>query len=363
MIGIYVHIPFCRRVCPYCDFVRQPIDGAVPRPFLDALSQEIAACDGPDQAATVYIGGGTPSLLSPHEVQAVLGMIRQRFRLVSPDDRAPEITLEANPDDVTSELADAWRDGGVNRVSLGVQSFADPVLAYLGRRHDAERARQACAIIAERFDNWTLDLMFGPFPEHWDASLDECRRWRPRHVSAYGLTYEPGTPFGARAHEAVDDETYLALYRRIAEVLDGYDHYEISNYAQPGYQARHNLIYWRNEAYAGFGPGAYSFIGGVRSRNPARLEAYLAAPGRKEEALALSEREVRLETLIQHLRLAEGIARSAYTRRFGRDLWTDYGEPLDKLIARGLLTDDGERIRPTPTGFELNSDIGIALVD
>lgn len=310
-------------------------------------------------AGTVFFGGGTPSLLTPDALGWILETVSQRFRL-----DAPEVTLEANPDDVTPELADAWRDLGVNRVSLGVQSFDDAVLRYLGRRHDARGSHAACDTVAERFANWGMDLIFGAPPfDSWLATLAACAAHEPKHVSAYGLTCEPGTPFEARRHELPDDDTWLALYRAAEEALPGFIRYEVSNLARPGFECRHNLLYWRNLEYAGFGPGAYSFLDGVRSRNAPGLDAWLANPGAKVESLRLSTNEIRVETVIQHLRLAAGLPKQAYRARFGSDVRADFGARLDTLIARGLLTEDADSLRPTPRGFELNNELGLALVD
>ena len=357
MIGLYIHVPFCRTLCPYCDFVRLPIAGAVPSAYADAVCQEIESFHGPDDAHTVFLGGGTPSLLDPGTLAAILESVRLRFKLCG-----PEITIEANPDDVEPVLADAWKDLGINRVSLGVQSFDDAVLRYLGRRHDADEARRACGIVAERFDNWGMDLIFGAHPiVSWDATLACCAALAPRHVSAYGLTYEEGTPFHARRSDAVDDDVWLDLYRRASGRLTGYAHYEVSNFARPGFACRHNLIYWRNEEYAGFGPAAYSFLGGVRSRNHVALERYFDAPGSKCEALELSGAEIRVETLIQHFRLKEGLRVQEYEGRFGRSVVEDYGSRIAALVSRGLLVQDAGAIRPTSKGFELNNEIGLAL--
>ncbi len=284
----------------------------------------------------------------------------EKFRLTED----PEITLEANPDDVTPGLLTAWQALGINRISLGVQSFDDMTLRYLGRRHDADGARRACGLVAEHFDSWNMDLMFGGRPvDAYPATLTECGSFAPPHVSSYGLTYEAGTPFGKRADEAVDDDTYLTLYTQTVERLRPLERYEVSNFARPGFACRHNLRYWHNDTYAGFGPGAYSFLDGVRARNHVKLEAYLAEPGGKTEALALSEREIRLETVIQYLRLADGLPRSVYVERFGNSVDEDFGDALQKLAERGLIEDTGDVIRPTARGFELNNEIGLALVE
>jgi len=358
VIGLYIHIPFCRTRCPYCDFVSNAIPGAVPEEFGQALCREIGDFTEPNHANTIFFGGGTPSLLSPEMLEAILHALRDRFEL-----HDPEITVEANPDDMSPELADAWAALGVNRVSLGVQSFDDEVLRYLGRRHDAEGARRACAIISERFANWGMDLIFGAHPaDAWEATLDACLAFAPKHVSTYGLTYEPDTPFGNRRDEAIDDDTWLELFRLAHAKLAAYDHYEISNYALPGYQCRHNLIYWKNEEYAGFGPAAYSFLDGVRSRNHERLDDYLPYPGAKPEAIPLTDREIRTETVIQHFRLCEGLAKQHYRDRFHNDIRDDFGPTLDRLLASGLIEEDETHLRPTRSGFELNNEIGLALV-
>jgi len=358
-IGVYIHVPYCRRRCPYCDFLSQATPGNAPVEYIDALCREIAAFDGPRAVCSVFLGGGTPSLLEPAGLTRLFEALARHFALA--DDA--EISLEANPDDVTPELADAWRTCGVNRVSIGVQSFDDRVLQYLGRRHDAAGALRACDLVARRFDNWAMDLIFGAPPwDAWAATLARCNALRPAHVSAYGLTYEPGTSFEARQDDAVDDTEWLRLYHEAEQALAGYVHYEISNYALPGRECRHNLIYWHNESYAGFGPGAYSFLYGVRSRNSGDIARYVSRPGEKEERLTLSEREIRMETVIQHLRLREGLARAYYAARFGAEVDEDFGEPLAQLAVRGLVADQGDRIVPTAAGFELNNEIGLALV-
>ncbi|NUM52652.1 MAG: radical SAM family heme chaperone HemW [Candidatus Hydrogenedentes bacterium] len=359
MIGVYIHIPYCRTICPYCDFVKRPTKGVVPDEFIRALCGEIAAYDGPRNADSVFFGGGTPSLIEPRDLETVLAAVRRHFALSD----NTEITLEANPDDITGELVRRWTNLGVNRVSLGVQSFNEDALRYLGRRHDADGARRACAIVGRHFVNWNIDLIFGAPPYGaWRATLEETTRMGSTHVSAYGLTYEAGTPFGKRAEEAIDEDLYLEQYAVTLEMLNGFDRYEVSNYAKPGRESVHNLHYWRNEEYAGFGPGAYSFVNGVRARNHAKLEDYLDKPGEKSESLPLSDEEVRVETVIQHLRLREGISRSAYRARFDRELDADFAEPVRALSARDLLADDGETLRPTRRGFELNNEIGLALV-
>jgi oxygen-independent coproporphyrinogen-3 oxidase len=266
---------------------------------------------------------------------------------------------------VTADRARFWHELGVNRLSLGVQSFDDEVLKFLGRCHDAEAARRACEIVGSQFENWGLDLIFGAKPPAaWEGSVAECIRFAPPHVSTYGLTYEERTPFWNQRHEALSDDDALAQYRHAMDAFTaaGYGHYEVSNFARPGFESAHNLIYWRNEAYAGFGPGAVSYLGGVRARNVSRIAAYLLRPGEKEESLVLTSRETKVETLIQHFRTRTGIERAAYHTRFGCEMDEDFGGPLTALIRRELLEEDGGRLSPTRRGYELNNEIGLGLV-
>ena len=359
ILALYVHIPFCRTLCPYCDFVREPCAGPVPDVYIQALCREIASFSGAPEAKSLFIGGGTPSLLRAAQLERIVTAVGQRFRLCE----GAEITVEANPDDVTPDLISAWRDAGVNRLSLGVQSFDDDALRYLGRRHDAAAARRACEAAAAVFENWSMDLIFGVPPvAAWTGTLDACAAFAPPHIAAYGLTYEGGTPFEMRREEAIDEDSSLALYQQAEEALAGYEHYEISNFARPGFACRHNLSYWRNEVYAGFGTAAYSFVAGVRSRNLTDTADYVQAPGAKEEALRLSGEEIRLETMIQHLRLRAGIEKGYYLERFGRALEDDFGGPLESLRRRGLVEEAGGAVRPTSQGFYLNNEIGLALV-
>ncbi|MBW7864045.1 MAG: radical SAM family heme chaperone HemW [Candidatus Hydrogenedentes bacterium] len=359
MFGVYVHVPYCRTRCPYCDFVSEAVSGAPPDAYTAALCREIAAFAGPDTAGSVFFGGGTPSLLPLSALERVLDALSRRFTL-SPK---AEITVEANPDDITPGLAAGWKTLGVNRISLGVQSLDDRALRWLGRRHDAAAARGAVEAVAAVFDNWNMDLIFGAKPaDAWPETLAETVRMRPPHVAAYGLTYEEGTPFALRRGEAVEEDQSLDMYRAAEEALSGYDHYEISNFALPGRESRHNLVYWHNGEYTGFGTGAYSFVDRVRARNHPDTAAYLRAPGEKSEALALSEHEIRVETLIQHMRLRGGISGAHYAERFGGSLREHFGPALDALEKRGLVEWSGECLRPTRLGFHLNNEIGLALV-
>jgi oxygen-independent coproporphyrinogen III oxidase len=356
--GVYVHIPFCRSLCGYCGFTRYKMDGPVPPEFIEALCTEISQFRGPDCGQSLFFGGGTPSLLAARDLEKLFKVLHQRFRFSD-----PEISIEVNPDDVTLEKARVWKGLGINRVSIGIQSFEDAVLRYMGRRHDAAGAHKAIEIISSSFTNWGIDLIYGtPHPQAWQKTLETTLDLMPPHISTYALTYVPNTPIGDNVTARMDDDVVLELYQYGQNALTGYDHYEISNFARDGYYCRHNLLYWRNLQHAGFGPGAYSLVGATRASNPANLEQYLACPGKKAEEMLLSACEEQVETLIQHFRLREGISTEYYLKRFGETIEKNFEQPLRMLINRGLLVRQKDRIRPTQTGYYLNDEIGLALV-
>jgi len=364
--SLYIHVPFCRTRCHYCDFVTRAISGPIPDAYVDGLIREMERkTDHLDRLATVFLGGGTPSLLTPPQLERVLERL-QRQPGLQPD---AEITVEANPDDINEPLAQAWRELGVNRVSIGVQSLDDRVLQYLGRRHDAGRARAAMDMVASLFGNWSVDLIFGAPPRHTlEDTLQEIIRLNPPHLSVYGLTWEPGTPLYARLEEAPDDEAWLELYDMAETMLTeaGWKHYEISNYARLGQQCRHNLVYWRNESYEGLGPAAWRFDGTRREKNPDSLRQWLEQPGNPEESETLSSFDIRVETVIQQARLAEGISGEYYQNRFGSPLAADFGTALCRCKEEGLLeptTENRDRWHPTPKGFRLNNRIGLLLLE
>jgi oxygen-independent coproporphyrinogen-3 oxidase len=334
---VYVHVPFCARRCSYCDFaiaVRRavPVDA-----FVDAIDRELslrfAAGDARD-VDSIYLGGGTPSRLGPEGVARLLDVVRTRF---SPGPAA-EITLEANPEDVTVESARRWRSAGVTRVSLGVQSFQDEVLQWMHRTHDAARAVAASRALPEAgFDDWSLDLIFALPPEltrSWERDVERAIEMDPAHISCYGLTVEPHTPLlrwreRGEVHEA-DEERYEREFLETDRLLvsAGFNHYEVSNYARPGRQAVHNAAYWRRVPYVGLGPSAHSFDGRSRRWNTREYAAWLARiqagdnPVDGEESL--DDAAVAIEEAYLGLRTSTGIPVSAANAGdFGR--WSDRG--------------------------------------
>jgi len=363
--GVYLHWPFCAAKCPYCDFNSHVRHGGIDEPrFLDAFRSEIAHFAGRTPGRTVtsiFLGGGTPSLMRPATVAGLLDAVADRWS-VAPD---AEITLEANPSSVEAGRFHGYRAAGVNRVSLGVQALDDASLRALGRLHDVAQALDAIRVAQAVFARTSFDLIYarsGQTPEMWRAELGAALTHAAEHLSLYQLTIEPGTPFHglAAAGKLVipDDDTGRALYDVTQELCGraGLPAYEISNHARPGAESRHNLLYWRYGEYAGIGPGAHGRlvtaagrIGTVVERSP---EAWLARVERDGHGIveteALSAPDQADEFLVMGLRLMEGIDPARYAALKGRPL---NGNRIGVLVADGLLERrPGGRIAATPRG-------------
>jgi oxygen-independent coproporphyrinogen-3 oxidase len=373
-LGLYVHVPFCSAICGYCNFNRGLLDGALKRRFVDAVRAEILAAParfgspGPrPQADTIFFGGGTPSLLEDGEVAAILDACRGAFD-VAPD---AEITLEANPESATEPFLRGIRAAGVNRLSVGVQSFREDELRRLGRLHDAGQARLAVARARHAgFDNLSLDLMMwlpGQSIGQWMASVEAAAALGPEHLSLYMLELYPNAPLRedmARAgwSLAPDDdaaEMYEAAMARLEDA--GYRQYEISNVARPGRESRHNLKYWTDGEWLGFGPGAHSTLDGVRWKNVSATGEYLALAA--EGAPAAVERRVLTpverwqEAVITGLRLARGISMADMTARYGVDLEARFGDDLRRFEEAGALARCGDRVCLTRRGMLVANDV------
>jgi oxygen-independent coproporphyrinogen III oxidase len=375
-LGLYIHIPFCSSICSYCNFNRGLFDAALKERYVTALEREIRGAADGSRADTIFFGGGTPSLLDPAEIARLLAACRASFDL-SPD---AEITLETNPETSTPDRMERFREGGVNRVSFGVQSFRDEELRRLGRMHSAGRAREAVSEARRAgIDNVSLDLMMwlpGQTQEHWRFNVDTLIDVDPDHASLYLLELYPNAPLKedmARAgwSQAPDDdaaEMYLWSLDRLARA--GYGQYEISNVARPGRASRHNLKYWSDGEWLGFGCGAHSTRRGVRWKNVASTEEYvarLAADGPRRpshldmsliaERRVLTDDERLGEAMFTGLRLTEGVDLAAYGRRYGVDVWSAYGRDLDPFIGDGLLVRDGHRLRFSREGMLLANEV------
>jgi len=358
MAGLYVHIPFCSSFCIYCDFYSEVAPERVDA-YLEALGREAASRKSELSVppTTLYVGGGTPSLLSERQFSRLSEILRKNFELQAVE----EFTVEANPDDITPEKLALWSSCGVNRLSIGVQSFCDAHLKWMRRRHDSAAASRAFRMAREAgFRNISLDLIFGYAGlsmREWEASVEEALSLGPEHISCYQMMLEEGTPLTLLAEagkysEPLQEECaaqYASLQRRLAEA--GYVQYEISNFALPGFESRHNSSYWRREPYLGLGPAAHSFNGARRrSWNDPDLEAWLTAWNPASEPAApqrlragsfeiLSDKDIFNETVMLSLRTACGLDLA----ELDPALLAEARPAFDAAIASGNLI-------PTPEG-------------
>lgn len=368
--GLYLHVPFCARLCPYCDFDTQDHDLQLISSYAEALVREVALAP-PVRVHSIFFGGGTPSLLRPEQLGAVLDACRAHFAL----EPACEITVECNPNNVREARLTGYRAAGVNRLSLGVQAMDDAALRLLGRQHTADRVRQAVATArAAGFDDLSLDLMYG-LPGQtladWEGTLDAALALAPEHLSCYLLTLEEWTPMGhqvARGELVLpDDDVIAAQYEltRARLAAAGLRQYEISNWARPGHESRHNLGYWRAEPYVGLGPGAVSSLDGVRRKQTPEVADYLAAiaAGRRvfveEEALDVATQ--RREALMLGLRLRAGVDAGAYRERFGCTVQEVCGAALDELLTAAFLDWQGSRLRLTERTLLVSNEVLVRL--
>ena len=373
MLGLYLHIPFCSAICNYCNFNRGLFDEALKTRYVAALESEIRRAAEPGTAAdSIYFGGGTPSLLSGPEIGRLISALRESFAL----DPAAEVTLEANPETVTVESLAEFRNAGVNRVSFGVQSFRDQELSRLGRLHSATRAREAVREArGAGFDNVSLDLMMW-LPQqstlHWRESVEALIDVGPEHASLYLLELYPNAPLKedmARSgwSQAPDEdaaEMYLWSLGRLEAA--GLRQYEISNVSRDGRASRHNLKYWRDGEWLGFGCGAHSTRGGMRWKNVPATELYVARIA--EGAPVDAERRVMTPTermedaLFMGLRLTDGVDVDAVGVRYGFDPWCRYGEALKPFLDGGLARREGPRLRLTREGMLVANEVMAVFV-
>jgi oxygen-independent coproporphyrinogen III oxidase len=345
---LYIHTPFCAAVCPYCAFYVHQGGVGPQRDFVAALSEEWrrAREEFPLAVETVYFGGGTPSLLSAPLFSAMSWPLH--------DAALQEFTLEVNPATVTPEKAKAWHGAGVNRISLGAQSFDAGMLKILGRQHAPDDIAETCALLrGHGFDNINIDLMFalpGQSLAMWEKTLHAALACEPDHISAYALTYEEDTPFFeklSRGEWRQDEEREIAMFERTREILGaaGLAGYEISNFARPGFESLHNLAYWRGADYLGLGPSAVSTIGGLRWKNLPDTAAYAKRLARGEsvrtELEALDPATLAKERIMFGLRMREGVSRA----EFG-----DNAARLQELAEHGLAVEEAGRVRLTPRG-------------
>ena len=367
-LALYIHVPWCVRKCPYCDFNSHALDGELPeRAYVDALIADL------DQALplvwgrrvyTIFFGGGTPSLLSAESIERVLSAVRARVHLAT----GAEVTLEANSGTVESAKFAAFRAAGVNRLSVGIQSFDRTYLGKLGRIHDDAQARAAARIAREHFDNFNLDLMYalpGQAIDDVRADLVAALEFEPPHLSLYHLTIEPNTYFHRYPPQVPDDDTAADMQVLIERVTreNGFDHYETSAYARPGFRCRHNLNYWTFGDYLGIGAGAHSKLSFVdrivrqaRYRQPRQYMEQALVGGATQTDQTVAPAEIAFEFMMNALRLSDGFALSLFAERTG--LPTTVVLPmLDRAEAKGLIVRDYERAAPTELGRRFLNDL------
>ncbi|MBW4562450.1 MAG: radical SAM family heme chaperone HemW [Mojavia pulchra JT2-VF2] len=374
----YVHIPFCRRRCFYCDFpisvvgdrLRGETSGTISQ-YVEVLCQEIASTPTFSQPLkTIFFGGGTPSLLSTAQLQQILAALEERFTL-SP---GAEISMEIDPGTFDLPHITGYRSLGVNRVSLGVQAFQEELLKVAGRSHSIADIFAAVELIRKvEIPEFSLDLI-SALPHqslaHWQDSLKKAVALAPTHISIYDLTIEPGTAFGRYytpgSSPLPTDETTVKMYQMAQQVLTGagYQHYEISNYAQPGHQCQHNRVYWENRSYYGFGMGAASYVEGKRFTRPRKTKEYYqwVKAGCEIDCEKTPPEEVLLETLMVGLRLAEGVSLAALAAEFGEGKVEEIYKFLQPYFHKGWVEVVGERLRLTdPQGFLFSNVVLAAL--
>jgi oxygen-independent coproporphyrinogen III oxidase len=376
MLGLYLHVPFCQAICGYCNFNRGLLDEGLKTRYVAALEREIVDGGGGRAADTIFFGGGTPSLLEPDEVRRLIAACRLAYD-VQPD---AEVTLETNPETATPDRLAAFREAGVTRLSIGVQSFDDAELKRLGRIHSSARAIDAVrAAQAAGFDNVSCDLMFwlpGQSMATWLRTVDIAVGLSLQHLSLYLLELYPNAPLKesmARAGsagappspgwaQASDDEAadmYLAALDRLDAA--GLGQYEISNVARPGFFSRHNVKYWQGESWQGYGCGAHSTVDGVRWKNIASTTDYIdrvtSGGSPAVDRVELASRARVEEALFTGLRLSAGIDRAAFARRFGLDPWPPYAESLEPCVQDGLMWLEGARFGLTRRGMLVANEI------
>lgn len=367
-ISLYVHVPFCLKKCRYCDFVSYPYEYPLASSYLQGLEQEIIYYANmlpreKRHIKTLFIGGGTPTVLETNQLVRILDCLHQHFFLMP----GAEITIEANPGTVNGEKLNSLRQWGVNRLSLGVQACQPHLLNLLGRIHDYNQAVESVTEARRAgFDNINMDLIFsipGQSIEEWHRSLKLLTELQPNHLSCYSLQLEEGTPLTDEVHRGglcqCPEELELEMYNHAMDFLNnqGYIHYEISNFCKPGHQSRHNLCYWQNHEYLGLGPGSHSYINDQRWANTGDVMEYggklVKGNPPITERLFLNQRDTMCETAFMGLRLIEGLDINEFYRRFGLGVTDVWSNEIDYLLKTGLVELTRDRLKLTRKGLPL----------
>lgn len=371
--GLYVHVPFCLYKCFYCDFATSPYVAGVVEPFLTCLRREADAYAGDHEPLTsIYVGGGTPSVLSGEQMHALLSAMRDAFPVAD----GAEVTVEVNPETVDAAKLAAYRAAGVTRVSIGVQVLDDATLSSLGRDHTAEHSVDAVTAAREAgFASVSIDLIFG-LPgqngQSWRSTLQAGLALDPDHISLYGLTVEPKTVFDfMRRRDKLDppsDDEQADMYAAAIDAASaaGYGHYEISNFARPGHESLHNMTYWADEPYVGLGPSACGYLDGRRYANVRGTKSYMRRVAAGLPVVVDEETlvglDARSQTLVLGLRRLEGVSRAEYRARYGRDVVDDFADPIAYLQDVGLVEVPHDRVWLTRRGVLLSNEVFVRLL-
>jgi len=374
-ISVYIHIPFCRQKCHYCDFLSWPQHQESLAPYVDGLVHEIGLYRGvlaDRQISTVFFGGGTPSLLTGTEMKRILDAIKS-MAMLSPE---AEISLEANPETLSEDKVVQYRNSGINRISIGLQSTHQHLLQFLGRMHTVEDFHKSVEWARKAgINNINGDIIFGVPGQNlidWKDTLSDMAALKLPHLSCYGLTYEEGTPLTTqldrRLLEPTGEELEWEMFRYGIEWLQsiGYNHYEISNYAIPGFECKHNINYWKNQEYIGLGAGAHGFVNGERLENAKSLKAYNTLISKNEKPIIRQQKINRKasisETCFLGLRMREGISDETFAKRYGMSLFDVYPVEIPRLIKNGLLEKAEKSVRLTEKGIDLSNQVFEALL-
>lgn len=379
-MGVYVHIPFCERKCYYCDFHSVVVSdqekfSQVTDSYLISLRQEALyyrSLWGEEPLTTLFIGGGTPSILPAEKLAALISFLRDELPFV----KEPEITIEANPHSLTLEGAQILASAGVNRVSLGVQAFQDELLKAIGRVHQEEQIEKAVSSLRKaKINDINLDLMFGlpgQKTTQWIETLERAISLAPTHLSCYALILEPQTPFAkwysAGLLDLPDDDLQADMYEISRDILVevGYEHYEISNYCLPGRRSEHNLLYWHNLPFIALGSGSTGYVNNLRYTNAPDLRGYIKAwesgvPYYQEQDQVTIDQEMD-ETMMVGMRLLEGVSEEAFRKRYQVSYFDVYGSAITELLAKGLVEYESGHLRVTEGGLLLENLVSGAFL-
>ena len=364
-LELYIHIPFCVKKCDYCDFLSGPADAGRQRDYVEALKKEIKNCGdfAAYQVSSVFIGGGTPSILPGEMISDIMETVREKFDIYSD----AEISIEANPGTVDWKKMEIYRKSGINRISFGCQSADNRELKMLGRIHTWEDFQESYQIARDAgFANINVDLMSG-LPGQtlasWETTLRKIANLQPEHISAYSLIIEEGTPFAEKNLNLPDEDEERTMYENTHEILEslGYHQYEISNYARNGRECRHNLGYWKRTEYLGLGLGSSSLVNETRFSNTSDMERYLKNCGNpefiREQQEKLSVEDQMAEYMILGLRMMKGVSVTKFKEKFGCELYEIYGEIIGKYIKMELLEKEGDYLHFTRRGISVSNPV------